>query len=244
MDNDIIKLITLDLDGTLTQHRSLLEEQNRRVLDNLGEEYKLLILGAGDCRRIHHQMGNYPIDIIGNYGMEKSRYNPRTKEVDIIQSTRVKPNRKSVLFRAEKIRKTYGYTYITGESIEFHPSGMVTFPLLGTGAPIKEKLEFDPTREKRRAIYSQVEAAFPEYTVFIGGSSSYDMAPAPYNKLYAIDQYCKDQGLDHRNVIFFGDDWTPGGGDRQMYTSDIRFVIVDDYKNFKQQASFLLSNKL
>lgn len=240
MNKEAVKLIALDLDGTLSQHRSPLDEENRRTLDALGEKYDLLMVGAGACQRIHRQMGGYPIDIIGNYGMEISCYNSSTGEVDIIESSSVETNRQSVLSRAEEVRRKFGYTSYLGDPVEFHPSGMVTFPLLGTGAAIEDKLAFDPTREKRRAIYAQVMEAFPEYTVFIGGTSSYDMAPAPYNKLFSLERYCAEHDLTHQNVVFFGDDWEPGGGDRQVYTSDIPFVVVDDYRNFSQQAQFLL----
>jgi hydroxymethylpyrimidine pyrophosphatase-like HAD family hydrolase len=65
----MIKLIAFDLDGTLTQHRTPLGDENRGVLDALGKKYALLMVGAGACMRIHNQMGGYPIDIIGNYGL-------------------------------------------------------------------------------------------------------------------------------------------------------------------------------
>ena len=43
------KLICFDLDGTLSQHRSQLEDFNRAVLDELSKKYKLLMVGAGGC---------------------------------------------------------------------------------------------------------------------------------------------------------------------------------------------------
>ena len=65
------RLIAFDLDGSLTQHKSPLSEECRAVLDRLREAgYTLLMVGAGQCRRIYDQMGEYPIDIIGNYGMQ------------------------------------------------------------------------------------------------------------------------------------------------------------------------------
>ena len=70
------RLLAFDLDGTLTQHKSPLEDEARRTLDALGKKYKLLMVGAGRCERIFSQMGGYPIDIIGNYGMEFSEYDP------------------------------------------------------------------------------------------------------------------------------------------------------------------------
>ena len=47
-------VIAFDLDGTLTQHKSPLSEECRAVLDRLREAgYTLLMVGAGQCRRIY-----------------------------------------------------------------------------------------------------------------------------------------------------------------------------------------------
>ena len=73
MDAKKIKLVAFDLDGTLTQHKTKLSAEHRAVLDRLAERYKLVMAGAGQCRRIFNQMDEYPIDIIGNYGMQESK---------------------------------------------------------------------------------------------------------------------------------------------------------------------------
>ncbi len=52
------RLICFDLDGTLTQHRSLLEEDNKSVLDELQKKYKVIMVGAGGTERIYKQMRN------------------------------------------------------------------------------------------------------------------------------------------------------------------------------------------
>ena len=56
------RLICFDLDGTLTQHRSKLEEKNQKVLDKLRKKYKLLMVGAGGAERIYAQMNEYTIN--------------------------------------------------------------------------------------------------------------------------------------------------------------------------------------
>ena len=56
MDTSKIKLIAFDLDGTLTQHKTKLSEKHRNLLEKLSEKYKLLMVGAGTCRRIFEQM--------------------------------------------------------------------------------------------------------------------------------------------------------------------------------------------
>ena len=60
---DKIKLIAFDLDGTLTQHKQPLSEENRRTLDALAQRYRLVMVGAGQVGRIFRQMGGYPIDV-------------------------------------------------------------------------------------------------------------------------------------------------------------------------------------
>ncbi|MBO4297317.1 MAG: phosphomannomutase, partial [Clostridia bacterium] len=66
MNREIIRLVALYMDGTITQHRTALEPHNRAALDALAEKYRLVIVGAGACARIHGQLGGYPLDVIGN----------------------------------------------------------------------------------------------------------------------------------------------------------------------------------
>lgn len=222
-------MIAFDLDGTLTQHKTHLQEKNRKILDRLSENYKLLMVGAGMCRRIFNQMDGYPIDIIGNYGMQYGEYNRETGELDIVFDEQLPCDRDSVEKRITALREKYGYTDFAGDNVEYHSSGCVTFPVLGTKANIEDKLAFDPDRKKRSLIYADVKETFKDYTAFIGGSSSFDFAPFPYNKYYALDKYCRDHGLSHENVVYVGDDYGPGGNDEAVYASDFRFICVDDY---------------
>lgn len=226
------RLIAFDLDGTLTQHKTPLAQPNLGVLDSLGEKYKLIMVGAGMCSRIFRQMNGYPIDIIGNYGMQFCTYNAETKALDKVFDMHAPCDRESVERRITALRERFGYTEYTGDNVEYHDSGCVTFPLLGTKADIAAKLAFDPDRSKRKPLYPAVRDAFPDYTVFIGGSSSFDFAPFPYNKYYALDKYCAEYGYSHDEVVYVGDDYGPGGNDEAVYLSDFTFVRVDDYTRF------------
>ena len=224
-----IKILAFDLDGTLTQHRTPLAQPNIGILDTLSKSYRLLMVGAGQSMRIFRQMNGYPIDIIGNYGMQYCRYDAQAHALTTVYNEHAPCDRERVAARIAALREKYGYTDYCGESVEFHESGCVTFPLLGTKADIRDKLAFDPDRSRRRRIYADVKACFPEYTVFVGGSSSFDFAPLPYNKYYALDRYCREQGLGHDALVYIGDDYGLGGNDEAVYRSDFRFVCVDDY---------------
>ncbi|MBP3390476.1 MAG: HAD-IIB family hydrolase [Clostridia bacterium] len=240
MDKNKIKLIAFDLDGTLTQHKSPLGEENRKVLEELSKKYKLLMAGAGMCNRIFNQMGKFPIDVLGNYGMQYAEYNPETGELDIVRNDTMPVDKESIEKRVTAMREKYGYTKFAGDNVEYHASGCVTFPVLGTAAKIEDKLAFDPDRKKRRAIYEDVKATFSDYTVFVGGSSSFDMAPAPFNKAYALAKYCEERGIAHDEVVYVGDDYGPGGNDESVYLSDFNFLTIDNYLDFPKVMSVLL----
>lgn len=226
-----VKVIAFDLDGTLTQHKSPLDTQNRTVLERLSQKYKLLMVGAGQCQRIFDQMGHFPVDIIGNYGMQYATYDKQTEGLTYVRNDSVPcADKDAIEARVTKLRNKHGFTQFKGDNVQYHPSGCVTFPILGTNADLADKLAFDPDRTKRRAFYEEVVALFPEYVVFVGGSSSFDMAPKPYNKYYALDLYCKENGLTHDQVVYVGDDYGQGGNDESVYLSDFTFVKVDDYR--------------
>ena len=231
-DASKIKVIAMDLDGTLTQHKETLTPVHRQTLTALSEKYKLLMAGAGQVMRIFRQLGEFPIDIIGNYGLQYGVYRKETGTIDTVRDLSFPIDRESVEERVTYLRKKHGFTAFRGESVEYHPSGCVTFPILGTRAIQEDKLAFDPDRKKRRAIYREVVELFSEYHVFVGGSSSFDMAPKPYNNYYALDLYAAEHGLAHDNILYIGDDYGEGGNDESVYLSDIPYLTIDDYRDF------------
>lgn len=229
----MIKVFAFDLDGTLTQHKTPLEAQNRAVLEALSKRYTLLMVGAGSCARIHNQLGGFPMDVIGNYGMQYAKY--ADGALSLVRDDRVPFTDKGII--EEKItalRKKHGFTDYTGENVEYHASGCLTFPILGTKARQEDKLSFDPDRKKRRKIYGEVCECFSDYNVFVGGSSSFDMAPKPFNKYYALDLWCKENGFNHGEVVFVGDDYGCGGNDESVYKSDFNFIPIDDYTHLSK----------
>ena len=185
-------------------------------------------------------MEKFPIDIIGNYGMQYGEYNATKGEVDLIEEKCVAIDKDSVIKRITMLRERYGYTEFKGDTVEFHPSGCLTFALLGTEADKDDKIKFDPDRKKRRKIYLDVCKTFSDYEVFVGGSSSFDMSPKGTNKYYALKNYAEKHGYKAEEVLFVGDDYGFGGNDESVYLSDFSFLEIDDFETFSEKVEILL----
>ena len=127
-----IKLLAFDLDGTLTQHKTPISPENRAVLEALSKKYRLVMVGAGSCRRIFEQLGRFSVDIMGNYGMQEAVYDPQLGDIRIVENAQIPCDRESLSQRAAQLREKYGFTQYKGNHMEFHDSGCVTFPILGT----------------------------------------------------------------------------------------------------------------
>lgn len=232
------RLVCLDLDATLCQHRSPIPPENIAALKELMKRYKCIMVGAGNAPRIHKQMGNFPIDIIGNYGMQEA-----IGEDGNFRIVRAVTNTVDRTFFREKtdyLRKKYGYTQYEGEPLEFHASGMVTFGLLGTTPSAEHKVTFDPDRKKRKAMYKEVCEIFRDYSVFIGGSTSFDFAGKEYNKYDAIMAYAKRNGYALDEIVFIGDDFGDGGGDSHVRLKGMDYIEIEDYRDFPREVSVLL----
>ena len=233
------KIIAFDLDGTLTQHKSPLGDVNRAVLERLAQRYRLLMLGAGVCERIYHQMGDFPIEIIGNYGLQHSVV--ENGQFRLIEENVCPVDRELAIRAVGNLRRKFGLERFYGDSVEFHASGSVTFPILGTSAPLNEKLAYDPDRRKRRQMYPTVCAEFVGCNVFIGGSSSFDITRGEFNKFHALRRFCEQNGYVLSEALYVGDDFGPGGNDSAVKLGGVDCVEVDDYRSFPTKVAYLLS---
>ena len=240
LDAKKIRCVAMDLDGTLCQHKTPLPEVTKEALRAMKKRYALLMCGAGMCARIFNQMEKFPVDVLGTYGMQYCEYDEATGELKTVYDHVFPCDRESVEKRVTALRQKFGFTEFRGDSVEYHASGCVTFPILGTKAIPEEKLAFDPDRKKRRAIYGIVKETFPEYNVFVGGSSSFDMAPKPYTKAYALSEYAAKHGLRHDEIVYIGDDYGEGGNDESVYLSDFHYLLIDDFRTFPEVVRELI----
>jgi hydroxymethylpyrimidine pyrophosphatase-like HAD family hydrolase len=196
------------------------------------------MVGAGASDRIYAQMNGYPIDIVGNYGMQESKI--IDGKFQIIREEKMFVDKDFFCEKIKYLREKYGYNEFKGDGVEFHATGMVTFPLLGTKADICDKVAFDPTREKRKVLYPEILEIFKDYTVYIGGSSSFDFSAKNYNKYDAIMRYANENGYMPDEILYVGDDFGDGGGDSHVRLGGLDYVEITDYQTIEERLTYLL----
>jgi len=201
------------------------------------KRYEVIMAGGGNCKRIYNQMGQYPITILGNYGMEESRI--VDGEFKMVREETSPVDRKFFDKKTAELRKKYGYTDYKGDSNEYHQSGMVTFALLGTKADQADKLVFDPDKIRRREMFPEVSEIFKDYSVFIGGTTSFDITPKQYNKYDAVMRYAAEKGYVKDQILFVGDDFTDGGNDSQIRLGGMDYIRIDDYTRLPEKMKFM-----
>ena len=231
------KLLCFDLDATLTEHRMPLEPAARELMEKLCEKYDVVMMAAGNCPRVYKQMGNFPVPIVGNYGMQESAI--VDGEFKIIREDTAPADTAFFLKWCQYFREKYGYTSYSGDPVEFHASGMVTFGLMGTSPDKYEKLKFDPDKAKRRAMYPEVLKVFKDYAVYIGGSTSFDFTPAQYNKFDAALRYAHEHGYSLDDCLFVGDDIDDGGGDSHIRLYGMDYIRIWDYSKTPSMLRFM-----
>lgn len=231
------KLIAFDLDGTITQHKTQMTPEAKATLDALGQKYQLVMVGAGNAPRIYKQMNEYPIDIVANYGMQESHV--VDGKFQIVREEKSDVDKDYIRKMCDILRLKYGYTEYKGDPVEFHESGMITFGLLGTQADKEAKLTFDPDKKKRQAMYAEVCDIFKDYAVYIGGTTSFDLAEKKFNKYDATLRYAKEHGFTKDQVLFVGDDFGDGGGDSHIRLGGMDYIQIYDYATFPERMKFL-----
>ena len=231
------KLLCFDLDATLTEHRMPLEPAARELMEKLCEKYDVVMMAAGNCPRVYHQMGDFPVPIVGNYGMQESAM--VDGEFRIIREDTAPADTAFFDRWCRYFREKYGYTSYQGDAVEYHASGMVTFGLLGTAPDKYEKLKFDPDKTRRRAMYPEVLEVFKDYAVYIGGSTSFDFTPRQYNKFDAALRYAHEHGYSLDDCLFVGDDLDDGGGDSHIRIYGMDYIRIYDYSKTPAMLKFM-----
>jgi phosphomannomutase len=214
------KLIVYDLDGTLAESKSAIDDEMAARLHDLLAVAQVAIISGGDWPQFEEQvLSHLPHDerllnlsILPTCGTKFFQYNESWKKLYSEDFTA--DEKHQVISSLEKAVAQTGFNAarVWGEVIEDRGS-QITFSALGQQAPLEEKNKWDPDYAKRKNIKAILDTLIPEFSVRMGGATSIDVTKPGIDKAYGIRKLRDILGISLKEMIFIGDALFPGGND-------------------------------
>ncbi|MDR2538173.1 MAG: HAD-IIB family hydrolase [Bifidobacteriaceae bacterium] len=216
-----VNLIAFDLDGTLAQSKSKIDESMSEILGRLIDTIQVCVISGGKyeqfdqnlLRLLPHGTNLTNLHILPTSGTRYYRHLPSGwKQVYAYDLT--EPEKKQIVQIIENAARSLNlweeFTY--GPRIEDRGS-QITFSALGQEAPVEVKLQWDPDNTKKEQLRSLISMDLSGYRVASGGSTSIDVTKRGVDKAYGLSELALATGLDLEKFIFVGDRLDPGGND-------------------------------
>ncbi len=221
------ELVAFDLDGTLTESKSPLDEEMAKLIVELLKNLKVSVISGASLSQYQRQfLGHLPASpnelrnlfILPTDGITHCEFDAGWRCEHDYEFTE---EEKQTIYKAfEKALKDAGYTppqKMYGDMIEDR-GAQITFSALGMSAPYEEKKVWDPDHKKREHIISFMKPLLSDFSVHIGGSTSIDVTRHNIDKAYGLTQLLKRLNLEPERMLFVGDELFVDGNDAPALT--------------------------
>ncbi len=113
----------------------------------------------------------------------------------------------------------WGSLFLAGDS-------QVTFAGLGVDATSKMKAAWDPDRAKRKKLKDFLDQKITGLDIRISGRTAIDITAKEIDKAHGVKWLAKRLGVEPAEMLFVGDDLSPGGNDAVVIPTGIQTVEV------------------
>ena len=230
MDDELLRLIAFDLDGTLARSKYPV---GRDICNGLKElvgdlyDYDIAIVTGADFNQTELQvfpfleMVSFPFNRLFLVTVNGGKVYYRnvhdewtltypTSEITFREYESIKTGMRKCLKYTDWFEGLLDHVY--GNIFEWRQA-QVTYSALGQDAPLYLKEVWDPERIKRLPLRSDIAERLPKYDVSIGGTTSIDVTPKGVNKATGLLQIMNILSLEKEDVLYVGDALQPGGND-------------------------------
>jgi phosphomannomutase len=242
------KLIVFDLDGTIAESKSSLDDEMSALLRDLLGIVKVAIISGGNWPQFEKQLvSTFPRDanlknlsLLPTCGTKFYKYNSTWEK---LYSEDFTDGEKGKIISS--LQKAIGLSdfnaaNVSGELIEDRGS-QITFSALGQQAPLEEKKKWDPDFAKRRQMKVFLDQSIPEFSVRLGGTTSVDVTKKGIDKAYGIKKLRDILGVGINEMIFIGDALFPGGNDYPAKEAGVVSIQVRDPNETKRVIEAIIA---
>lgn len=235
------KLIVFDLDGTLAESKSAIDDEMAARLCDLLRVLRVAVISGGDWPQFEKQvLSHLPHDerlkrlsILPTCGTKFFQYDGAWKK--LYSEDFNDGEREKIIGSLHTALDTSGFKAgkIWGEQIEDRGS-QITFSALGQHAPLDAKKEWDPDFAKRKKIKAILDTLIPDFSVRLGGATSIDVTKPGIDKAYGIRKLRDVLGITIAEMLFVGDAIFPGGNDYPAKQAGATSIRVRDPEETKR----------
>ena len=242
------KLIVFDLDGTIAESKSSMDDEMAALLRDLLRIVKVAIISGGNWPQFEKQLvSNLPGDanlknlsLLPTCGTKFYEFNSTWAK---LYSEDFTENEKELIIDALTAAidlSNDDSERIWGDQIEDRGS-QITFSALGQQAPLEEKKKWDPDFSKRKQIKAYLDKSIPEFSVRLGGTTSVDVTKKGIDKAYGIRKLRDVLGVEIIEMIFVGDALFPGGNDYPAKEAGVASIQVRDPHETKRVVEAIIA---
>ena len=248
----IPQLVIFDMDGTLTESKSVADTEMVELLRTLLQKTTVAVISGGAMARFEEQL---LVSFLGDTSHFENFY-LATLNGGILYSHKGVAWEKiyeEVLSDDEKqkiadaFKKTFEETGFKPEATIYgmlieDRGGQVTFSGLGSEAPLELKKMWDPDRTKRTILVEELKKHLPEFEVRMGGTTSIDISHKGIDKAYGVEKLSEHLSISISEMLFIGDALYPGGNDEAAKRTGIETREVVGPEDTKKIIKELLKS--
>ena len=235
------RLIVFDLDGTIAESKSSLDDEMSALLRDLLSILKVAVISGGNWPQFEMQLvSNLPQDanlenlsLLPTCGTKFYKFGSTWEE--LYSENFTDEEKAKIIGSLHEAIGSLGFNaeMVWGEPIEDRGS-QITFSALGQEAPLEEKKKWDQDFSKRKQIKALLDKSIPEFSVRLGGTTSVDVTKQGIDKAYGIKKLRDILGVAISEMIFIGDALFPGGNDYPAKEAGVVSIQVRDPNETKR----------
>jgi phosphomannomutase len=228
------RLIVFDLDGTLAESKSQMDNEMSSLLSELLLVKSVAVISGGSFQQFEKQLIAglkcraellKKLFLFPTCSTSFYRYDNRWLKVYSEDLSKHEKERIMNAFTRVLSDICFNPGKIYGSLIEDRGT-QVTFSALGQEAPVALKKNWDQNHKKRQEITDLLEKYIPDFEIRMGGTTSIDVTRKGIDKAYGIRQIEKYLGFSKNEMLFIGDALFEGGNDYPVKLAGVEVLEV------------------
>ena len=213
------KVIIADVDDTICESCQLISEEMAAEISRLVEAgFKFAFISGTKSdslqRMISSKLKNEH-HILGTTGTNYTLMKDDSAEV-VYKYSLSDEEKKEIVDAFDKLISHYNIQSMTTKEDQVQDrDSQITLSAIGRHASSEMKAAYDPDGVKRlewiEFLKNHLDSE--KYHMKIGGTTSVDITKKGFDKEWGIRKFAQHYGIEHSEIIFFGDKLHPGGND-------------------------------